>query len=109
MSRKPDVLLAACRAFLKKMGLGEVGVEWGTETAYDRVVVFCSSMYPQSRLPELKNIPLITDIVDVDSQKWFDYAAVSTGVKGLFKRRIFETEYYILQAQFQDYSSFLNF
>lgn len=36
MSRKPDVLLAACRAFLKKMGLSEVEVEWGTETAYDR-------------------------------------------------------------------------
>ena len=65
---------------------------WATETPYDRVVVFCSSMYPYSRLPELKNIPLITDIVDVDSQKWFDYAAVSTGFKGLFKRRIFETE-----------------
>ncbi len=65
---------------------------WAADTAYDRVVVFCSSMYPYSRLPELKNIPLITDIVDVDSQKWFDYAAVSTGVKGAFKRRIFETE-----------------
>ena len=65
---------------------------WTEDTTYDRVVVFCSSMYPYSRLPELKNIPLITDIVDVDSQKWFDYAAVSTGVKGLFKRRIFETE-----------------
>ena len=65
---------------------------WATETTYDRVVVFCSSMYPYSRLPELKNIPLITDIVDVDSQKWFDYAAVSTGIKGLFKRKIFETE-----------------
>ena len=65
---------------------------WAAETPYDRVVVFCSSMYPYSRLPELKNIPLITDIVDVDSQKWFDYAAVSTGFKGLFKRKIFETE-----------------
>lgn len=65
---------------------------WAANTTYDRVVVFCSSMYPYSRLPELKSIPLITDIVDVDSQKWFDYAAVSTGIKGLFKRRIFETE-----------------
>ena len=36
MSRKLDVLLAACRAFLKKMGMSEVGVEWGVETQYNR-------------------------------------------------------------------------
>lgn len=36
MSHKPNVLLAACRIFLKKMGLSGVGVEWGIETAYDR-------------------------------------------------------------------------
>lgn len=37
MSRNPDTLLAACRAFLKKMGMGEVEVEWGVETQYNRV------------------------------------------------------------------------
>ena len=32
---------------------------WAAETGYDRVVVFCSSMYPYSRLPELKNVPFL--------------------------------------------------
>lgn len=36
MTRKYDVLLAACRAFLRKMGMDEVGVEWGMETQYNR-------------------------------------------------------------------------
>lgn len=65
---------------------------WAAETDYDRVVVFCSSMYPYSRLSELKNVPLITDIVDVDSQKWFDYAAVSNGITGIIKRLLFSLE-----------------
>lgn len=36
MTHRTDILLAACRAFLKKMELSEVGVEWGMETVYNR-------------------------------------------------------------------------
>lgn len=36
MSQEPDRRLAACRAFLEKMGLGGVGVEWGMVTEYNR-------------------------------------------------------------------------
>lgn len=36
MTHRTDIVLAACRTFLKKMGMNEVGVEWGTETVYNR-------------------------------------------------------------------------
>jgi sugar transferase (PEP-CTERM/EpsH1 system associated) len=32
-------------------------------------------------VPELENTPLIIDLIDVDSQKWFDYAAAANGLK----------------------------
>lgn len=65
---------------------------WANNEKYDRVVSFCSSMYPYTQLKELRNIPLIVDIVDVDSQKWLDYAQVCEGASGLIKRPIFLTE-----------------
>ena len=61
---------------------------WARETRYDRVVAFCSSMVPYLNLPELRDIPALVDLVDVDSQKWFDYAAGARGVK----RRLFHWE-----------------
>jgi sugar transferase (PEP-CTERM/EpsH1 system associated) len=38
-----------------------------------------SSLAPYLRLPALRGVPAVIDLVDVDSQKWFDYAAVSRG------------------------------
>jgi sugar transferase (PEP-CTERM/EpsH1 system associated) len=34
-----------------------------------------------TEIPELAGTPLVVDLVDVDSQKWFDYAAASSGWK----------------------------
>ncbi len=48
---------------------------WAREIKFDSVVVFCSSMGPYSGLAELGGAQLLVDFVDVDSQKWFDYAA----------------------------------
>ena len=48
--------------------------QWSRENRYDAVVVFCSSMFPYALLPELGEARLLVDLVDVDSQKWFDYA-----------------------------------
>jgi sugar transferase (PEP-CTERM/EpsH1 system associated) len=56
---------------------------WTSDTRYDRVVAFCSSMGPYLDLPLLAGVPKFVDLVDVDSQKWFDYAATAGGLKRL--------------------------
>lgn len=61
---------------------------WSSETRYDRVIAFCSSMRPYLDLPALAGVPKVVDLVDVDSQKWFDYAATAVGLK----RRLFALE-----------------
>jgi sugar transferase (PEP-CTERM/EpsH1 system associated) len=62
--------------------------KWAGETRYDRVVAFCSSMNPYLELRALVDVPKFVDLVDVDSQKWFDYSARARG----FKRMLFSLE-----------------
>lgn len=54
---------------------------WSRLVHWDAVFVFCSSMVPYLDLPELADVPAIVDLVDVDSQKFFDYAAITWGPK----------------------------
>jgi sugar transferase (PEP-CTERM/EpsH1 system associated) len=54
---------------------------WSRETRWDAVVVFCSSMVQYLDLPELAGVPAVVDLCDVDSQKFFDYAAHARGLK----------------------------
>jgi polysaccharide biosynthesis protein PslH len=65
---------------------------WARETRFDAVVVFCSSMAQYLDLAELAGVPTVIDLVDVDSQKWFDYAVGASGPKkwlyGLEGRRL---------------------
>jgi sugar transferase (PEP-CTERM/EpsH1 system associated) len=61
---------------------------WATERRFDAALVFCSSMVQYLDGPELANVPAVIDLVDVDSQKWFDYAGKTSGLK----RRLFELE-----------------
>jgi glycosyltransferase involved in cell wall biosynthesis len=68
--------------------LAETVAHWAGETRYDRVVAFCSSMGAYLELPGLADVPKLVDFVDVDSQKWFDYAAQARG----FKRLLFSLE-----------------
>jgi polysaccharide biosynthesis protein PslH len=56
---------------------------WTAATRYDRAVAFCSSMGPYFDLPSLDGVPKFVDLVDVDSQKWFDYAVKARGAKRL--------------------------
>jgi sugar transferase (PEP-CTERM/EpsH1 system associated) len=44
----------------------------------DVVLAFCSGMAGFTRLPSLRDIPMVLDLVDVDSRKWSDLAAHST-------------------------------
>ena len=42
---------------------------WAREKQFDAVVVFCSSMWQYAEVPDLADVPIIVDLVDVDSQK----------------------------------------
>jgi polysaccharide biosynthesis protein PslH len=61
---------------------------WSKATRFDAVVVFCSSMVQYLDVPGLSDVPVFLDLIDVDSQKWFDYAAEASGVQ----RRLFQIE-----------------
>ena len=43
--------------------------------SYDRIFVYCSAMGQYVNVPEAGEIPLIVDLVDVDSDKWRQYSA----------------------------------
>src|SRR5688500_18518073 len=61
---------------------------WARSTRFDVALAFCSSMVQYLDCPELDGVPAIVDLVDVDSQKWFDYAARSRGLR----RAVFQLE-----------------
>ncbi len=51
--------------------------DWARETHFAACIASASSVAPYLRLPELRDVPAVVDLMDVDSQKWFEYAAVS--------------------------------
>ena len=61
---------------------------WSRDTRYDCVVAFCSSMRRYIELSELDGAQRVVDLVDVDSQKWFDYARHGRG----WKQQLFQHE-----------------
>jgi sugar transferase (PEP-CTERM/EpsH1 system associated) len=54
---------------------------WARQHRFDAVIAFCSSMVQFATVPELADVPLVVDLVDVDSQKWLDYSAAVRGLK----------------------------
>jgi sugar transferase (PEP-CTERM/EpsH1 system associated) len=48
---------------------------WGTSLHFDAVLASSSCLVPYLREPTLRDVPALVDLVDVDSQKWLDYAA----------------------------------
>ena len=50
---------------------------WAADTRFDSALASASSMVPYLRLPGLRDVPAVVDLVDVDSQKWLDFAAAS--------------------------------
>ncbi|MCE9552263.1 MAG: TIGR03087 family PEP-CTERM/XrtA system glycosyltransferase [Planctomycetes bacterium] len=69
---------SATEGLFRSTPLHKTVKQWSREVQYDAVVVFCSSMAPYAMLPELKSARLLVDLVDVDSQKWLDYASTAT-------------------------------
>jgi sugar transferase (PEP-CTERM/EpsH1 system associated) len=59
---------------------------WAGETRFRASLASASSMVPYLRLEELRPIPAVVDLVDVDSQKWLDYAAFDRGPRARLYR-----------------------
>jgi sugar transferase (PEP-CTERM/EpsH1 system associated) len=54
---------------------------WASDTKFHVSLASSSSLAPYLRLPALRDTRAIIDLVDVDSQKWFDYAASTRGLR----------------------------
>jgi sugar transferase (PEP-CTERM/EpsH1 system associated) len=67
-------------------GLSQVVRAWGRETRFHAALVSASSMVSYLRLQELRDVPAVIDLVDVDSQKWLDYAAKTAGPRSWLYR-----------------------
>jgi sugar transferase (PEP-CTERM/EpsH1 system associated) len=59
---------------------------WARTTRFDACLASASGMAPYLRLPELRGVPAVVDLVDVDSQKWLDYAAAGRGPRAWLYR-----------------------
>ncbi len=59
---------------------------WRSQCPFDVVVAFCSSMGPYAQSKGLSDVPLILDLVDVDSQKFLDYAGGASWPKSWLYR-----------------------
>ncbi|HTU22367.1 MAG TPA: TIGR03087 family PEP-CTERM/XrtA system glycosyltransferase [Gemmataceae bacterium] len=59
---------------------------WANETRFDVSVASASSIASYLRLEELRGVPAVIDLMDVDSQKWFDYAASRRGARAWLYR-----------------------
>jgi sugar transferase (PEP-CTERM/EpsH1 system associated) len=53
--------------------------DWARRTDFTASLASSSGVAQYLRLPELRGVPAVVDLVDVDSQKWLDYAAASRG------------------------------
>ena len=62
-------------------GLRDVVRSWCSETSFTAAVVSASSLVPYLRMKELDATRKVVDLVDVDSQKWLDYANAVRGPK----------------------------
>jgi sugar transferase (PEP-CTERM/EpsH1 system associated) len=50
---------------------------WCVETKFHATLSSSSAMAAYQRLADLREVPAIVDMMDVDSQKWYDYARAS--------------------------------
>jgi sugar transferase (PEP-CTERM/EpsH1 system associated) len=67
-------------------GLRDVIREWTGRTRFHAAVVSASSLAPYLRSRPLEGTPAVVDLVDVDSQKWRDFAAASRPPKSWLYR-----------------------
>lgn len=70
--------------------------EWSQQTKFAATLSSSSALVQYQRMEALSDVPAYVDLIDVDSQKWDDYAAASRGWKkfvyGLEGRRLRSVE-----------------
>src|SRR5262245_4186059 len=71
----------ATEGLFRSSRLADVVRSWARQTQFDAALVFCSSMLQYLNCDELASVRAVVDLVDVDSQKWFDYAERAAGPK----------------------------
>jgi polysaccharide biosynthesis protein PslH len=59
---------------------------WAKETTFHSTLISASSLARYQQLPALAKTPAHVDLVDVDSQKWFDFADATRGPKSWLYR-----------------------
>jgi sugar transferase (PEP-CTERM/EpsH1 system associated) len=59
---------------------------WAASTAYAGVLASASSLAGYLDLPGLRDVPAVVDLMDVDSQKWRDYADKNGGPRRVVYR-----------------------
>ena len=59
---------------------------WAGGTRFQAALASASSMVPYLRRHYLRDVPAVIDLVDVDSQKWFDYAEEGRGPRAWLYR-----------------------
>lgn len=65
--------------------LKRIVAEWSAQTSFDSALCSSSALAPYLQIPNLEQSPRHVDLIDVDSEKWFDYAKASGVVKcGIF-------------------------
>jgi sugar transferase (PEP-CTERM/EpsH1 system associated) len=52
---------------------------WARETRFQAALASSSGVAPYLRMEELRGVPAVVDVVDVDSEKWFEYAEGTRG------------------------------
>ncbi len=62
---------------------------WTTETEFAAALVYCSSMMQYVELPACSELPIVADLVDVDSEKWLEHA---NRAKRSWKRPVYRFE-----------------
>ena len=62
-------------------GLTRLLNDWGATTRFDATLASSSALAPYLQLPALSSAKANVDLIDVDSQKWLDYAAATRGPK----------------------------
>lgn len=77
---------SATEGLFESPALHECVRAWNKSVTFDVAVAFCSSM--AQYIEPSSGMPLVVDLVDVDSQKWLDYAEKTR----FWKRTLFELE-----------------
>lgn len=77
LARAGSSLLRGCSLSEGAFASRELAIKaeaWHAESPFSAAVVSATSLVPYLRSPAFQNVPAFVDVVDVDSQKWIDFA-----------------------------------